>query len=71
MTSPNNGGCWFCYGDDSDCFSTEWDCFVHDKCAQEKAKENNPEALIMLREWGEISYEECSSRYKQWEKGES
>lgn len=66
--SPNEGGCWFCNDDNPEdmCFSMEWDCEVHDKCAQEQAALNNPEALIMLREWGEIGYDECSKRYDQW-----
>lgn len=54
--SPNEGGCWFCHDDNLEdmCFSMEWDTNVHDKCAQEQAALNNPEALIILREWGEL-----------------
>lgn len=68
-TTPDERGCWFCNKTEpieDMCFSMEWDCEVHDKCAQEQAALNNPEALIMLREWGEISDEECSKRYEEW-----
>jgi hypothetical protein len=60
--------CWFCTRGGCDCFSTEWDTPVHDKCAQEQAKLCNPEALMMIREWEqaeEISWDQCSESMRE------
>ena len=51
--SPNEGGCWFCSKDEAEDFTFEWDSYVHDKCVREQALKGNPEAKIILREWGE------------------
>lgn len=51
--------CWFCRKFDGEMvWSMEWDTPVHDECAQKEAALGNPEALIMLQEWGEPIPEE-------------
>lgn len=50
--NANDGGCWFCNMDETDAFTMEWDSYVHEACAREQARQGNPEAVIILQEWG-------------------
>jgi hypothetical protein len=46
-TSPNEGGCWFCYDDEGEMyFSVEFDCYYHLNCLRKARQDdpNNPEA---------------------------
>lgn len=57
-------GCWFCRktGGEDLYFTFEWDSDVHESCTYREAELGNPEALIILREWGELSQEEIDGR---------
>lgn len=62
----NEWGCWFCHKTDGEdmYFTFEWDCEVHESCTYREAELDNPEALVILREWGELSQEELEKRWK-------
>lgn len=47
-------GCWFCRKGNTDCFTMEWDCEVHEACVYKAFAERNIEAEIIMREWGEL-----------------
>jgi hypothetical protein len=52
-TSPNEGGCWFCYNDDGKMyFSTEWDSYFHMECMKKALQQGNPEAEVIADEFG-------------------
>lgn len=51
-TSPQDGGCWYCWKLGVLMFSVEWDTNVHAACIQKALEEdpNDPEAGIFKRE---------------------
>ena len=60
--------CWFCQKEDTDCFTMEWDAYVHESCVYREAELLNPEALCILEEWGEDErLQDLRSRYPQEE----
>jgi len=53
ILDPVDGGCWFCRTDDWGewWFSAEFDCYAHEKCIRQSAKEGDIEATIMMKEF--------------------
>ena len=62
---PSEGGCWFCHEDSGPLdFSTEFDTNVHVDCIKSALAHDNPEAVIMAREFDLPEAQDKEVRYE-------